>query len=772
MRPQSQIQRTLGRPESVAKVKALLEEERFSSRTQVGRRVCEVFDFRDRLGRLQLSSCLVALRAIERRCDSLVLPAAGPPVPRSGQPRLLDEDVRLAASVPDHLGQVRDLRIEAVSSPRQRQVWNTLIANQHPQGMTTFAGAQVRYLVHSAHGWLAALGFSAAALRLAAREEWIGWSDEQRRAHLDKLACLSRFLIGGGCANLASHVLGRVLRRLPGDFRRRYGHSPWLVETLVELRQDGASLRAANFVWVGQTAGRGRQDRYNRRQAGVKAIYVYELRRDWRRQLGVAWVDRWRRLGPAEGLDSARWARNEFGGAQLGDKRLTRRLVRSAQLLGERPGRPIAGSQGSGAAEVDGYYRFIERPGPKEGQARGVTVERILAPHRERSVRRMQAQKEVLCIQDGSDLRFATRPGCRGLEVIGRNQTKSRTRGLHLHLTLAVTGTGLPLGVLRCGFGTPGKSQGGKSRRWIDGYRDIASAASKLTRGTRVIAVMDREADFWQLFDEQRRDGRVEILVRARHDRRLAKGPGGKLFGQLGGGPADGYVNVEVPGLTARPKSSRKRARAARLRRRAGCEVRYREVTLPATKSGGEPAVLRGVHVRETAPPAGEKGLEWHLLTSLEVSSCREAEAVVSRYRQRWKVEDFFRVLKSGCKVQDQLFRTAKRLQRAVAIQSVIAWRIMVLTLLGREVPECSADVLFAREELDFLRAYAGQQGRPGPADLGSAVALVAHLGGYRGRKHDPPPGNQIMWEGYNGLTIATMGYMVRDSELAAEASG
>ena len=315
-------------------------------------------------------------------------------------------------------------------------------------------------------------------------------------------------------------------------------------------------------------------------------------------------------------------------------------------------------------------------------------------------MRRMQAQKEVLCIQDGSDLRFATRPGCTGLEVIGRNQAKSRTQGMHLHLTLAVTPTGLPLGVLRCGFGTPHKAQGGKSRRWIDGYRDIAQAAGKLTRGTQVIAVIDREAGFWGLFDEQRRRGRVEILVRAKHDRRLRKGPDGKLFAQLGGGPADGYMNVEVAGLTGRPKSSRKQARAARLRRRAGCELRYREVVLPTTQAGGEPAVLRGVHVVETDPPQGEKGLQWHLLTSLPV---RNAEEVVSRYRQRWKVEDFFRVLKSGCKVQNQRFRTADRLQRAVATQGVIAWRVMVLTLLGREVPECGAEVLFRQEELEFL---------------------------------------------------------------------
>ena len=103
-----------------------------------------------------------------------------------------------------------------------------------------------------------------------------------------------------------------------------------------------------------------------------------------------------------------------------------------------------------------------------------------------------------------------------------------------------------------------------------------------------------------------------------------------------------------------------------------------------------------------------------------------------------------------------------------MAIQSVIAWRVMVLTLLCREVPEWAAEVLFANEELEFLGAYAAQQGRPGPSGLGLAVALVTHLGGYRGRKHDPAPGNQIMWEGYNGLTLATMGYRLRDSRLAA----
>ena len=752
MKVQSQIRRTLGTSEALDWLAELLDREQFASRRALGRRVCAKFAFRDRLGRPQMASCLKALNVLAERSDRIVLPPPARAVARGGQPHLLAAGVALAAEVPPRLQQVRDLRVEPVTRRDDRRIWNTLVANEHRQGMTTFAGAQMRYLVSSAHGWLGALGFAAAALRLAPRERWIGWSDAQRQAHLERVVGLSRFLIRGGCRNLASHVLGRVLRRLAGDFAARYGYRPWLVETFVAEDETGASLRAANFVPVGRTAGRGRGDRDNRRAAGRKTVLMFALRRGWRTKLGVQRVEHAPRLEPGEGLASAGWAEQEFGGAELGDKRLTARLVRSAALLAENPGRAISAG-GRRDAAVNGYYRLIEHPTKK-----GVNVKRILAPHRRRTVERMRAQKEVLCIQDGSDLRYATRPGCEGLEVIGRNQTTSKTKGLHLHLTLAVTGQGLPLGVLRCGFGTPPKARGGKSQRWIDGYRDIVKAARSLTRRTRLVAVMDREADFFGLFDEQRSRGRVEILVRARHNRVMG---GARLFAFLAGGEADGRLQVPVEGLVARPKSSRKKRRPARKKRVADCDLRYRRVTLPATVKGRRPVSLWGVHIVEVGPPEGEKPVEWHLLTSLEVGSAEEAARVVERYLQRWRVEDFFRVLKSGCRVERMAFRSAERLQRGIAINSVIAWRLMALTLVGRQLPGCDADLMYTEQELEFLADWALERGHPGPEDLGAATRLVARLGGYRGRNQDPEPGHEIMWQGYSKLTTATLGHMV-----------
>ena len=124
------------------------------------------------------------------------------------------------SEVPDEVGQVRALSVVVVETAAQRDLWHALMAAEHPHGAGPLVGCQVRYLIGSAHGWLGAAGVAASALQLAARDRWMGWNAAQRRAHLHRVVGLSRFLIRPGveCRNLASHVLGRLLRRLPADF--------------------------------------------------------------------------------------------------------------------------------------------------------------------------------------------------------------------------------------------------------------------------------------------------------------------------------------------------------------------------------------------------------------------------------------------------------------------------------------------------------------------------------------------------------------------------
>ena len=783
MRPQSQILQTLRAPEAQARLGHIVAHGACESRAALGREVCAQFGFVDARGTAQLTGCLKALDVLETE-QQIPLPAPRPH-PQRPSPRCLDAPVPAPVEVPAQVRDVEGLRLVVVEDEAQRRIWNTLLAEEHPQGTTTFVGCQLRYLIGSDHGWLGALGFSASALRLRARDTWMGWSDAQRAAHLHRVVCLSRFLIRPAvqCRHLASHVLGRVLRRVEADFEARYHYRPWVVETFVAPEHVGVCFEAANFVHVGHTAGRGRCDRAHAGARTAKSVYLYELTPHWRRRLGVARVEAAPSRSPGEGLDSAQWAQNELGDAPLGDKRLSARLVRSATLLAQCPGHAFTGAPDRAA--LKGYYRLIEHPDESQ-----VTPEHIVAPHRARTIERMRAHDTVLCIQDGSDLNFATRPGCEGLGIIGRNQTSAKTLGLHLHLTFAVSGAGLPLGVMRCGFDAPppggeaspeqapGESDekyvgntntepetddsARKTRRWLDGLHDVAEAASELPRKVRVISVMDREADFFELFDAQRRIGRVDVLVRAKHNRRLGQGLP-KLFDALRNAPADGHVEIDIARVSKRPKTSRKQARPARTARVARAEVHYRELTLPSTVEGLAPVTLWAVHVRETAPPEGEKPLEWFLLTSVRVESIEAALETIGHYLRRWRVEDFFRVLKSGCRVEHLGFHSAERLERALAIQAIIAWRLMLMTLLGREVPECDAALLFSDIELRFLADYAADAALPAPRNLAGAVLLVALLGGYQNRKHDPPPGHQLMWRGYERMSLATLGYRIAE---------
>ena len=287
---QHQIKRTLLEDTALVQVRELAQGEGVAHRTALAERVCARFGFIDARGRAQRSGCVKALRELER-AGHITLPAPRTPGPGGAAARGSAEPVPAAEAVPAQVEAVRDLELVLVQSPAQRQLWTALMEHEHPRGAGPLVGCQLRYLVGSAHGWLGAFGFAAAACTLAARERWIGWDTEQRRAHLHRLVGLARFLIRPSvqCHNLASHLLGRALRVLPQDFEQHYGYRPWLVESFVEPQaHSGASYRAANWTRVGETCGRGRQDRERAGAETVKDIYVYVLEEDFRVHLGLA----------------------------------------------------------------------------------------------------------------------------------------------------------------------------------------------------------------------------------------------------------------------------------------------------------------------------------------------------------------------------------------------------------------------------------------------------------------------------------------------------
>jgi hypothetical protein len=629
--------------------------------------------------------------------------------------------------VSSEVGSLTGLRLVHVEDAELIKVWNELMIREHPLGAGPLVGRQLRYLIGSDHGWLGAIGFAAAALHLRDRDRWIGWDTEVRGAHLDKVVGLARFLIRPSvqCANLASHVLGLCLKPMRSDFEHRYGYEPLLLETFVDTTVfAGTCFRAANWIPIGQTQGRGRQDRERKAAKSIKDIYVYPLAKDFRQRLGLPVGSGLGPLGLADGLDGDLWAEQEFGAAELGDIRLTRRLIEIAKTKAKNPGKAWTEIAKGDWPATKAYYRFIDKPDDSP-----VTMSGILQPHRERTIQRMKAQQTVLCIQDGSDLNYTNLAQCKGLYTLGRNQTGAESKGLHLHSTLAVTTTGLPLGVLRADCPEPhpkppkvkgrnGKLKSPRNYRipieqkktfsWIEGMRDLNGIARQVP-GTRIISAMDREADFFELFDEWRQDPRTELLVRAMHDRKTATGV--KLFDAVKRTRVRHRYSIRIPRQSARPKRSRQAARPARATRVAEVALRYARVELPApdhlVQQGKDPVEVSIIHIVEENAPPGAKRLEWFLLTTIHIRDVETALQSVRWYCLRWRIEDWHRVLKSGCRIEDVQHKTADRIRRAIAINVVIAWRIMLMTLLGREAPELPADVLFSDIEIEVLRRHA-----------------------------------------------------------------
>ncbi len=720
---QHQIKRKLAQPENIDHVIRLIESKVYPNTKQLAKAICRDLGFLDFHGIEQHAGTLKALRELEA-AGHFVLPS-GKGKARKRNPQRLNAPVDPAQDVPARVDQVRGLKLVLVDTDEKMRIWNEMMIREHYLGTVFFVGRQLRYLVHSDHGLLGALGFAASALHLAQRDAWIGWDREHRRQHLHYIVGLCRFLIRPDvhCHNLASKVLGMAAQLMPVDFERRYNYRPLLIETFVESGFPGTCFKAANWHKVGQTRGRGRQEKQNKQVVPVKDVYIYVLDGDFRSVIGLRPKEVMPPLGVADGLDADQWTQNEFGDAPLGHLRLTKRLIKAADDMSAHPGVAYSGLPDVDWAATKGYYRMIDKPDES-----AVCMSNILLPHRKRTIQRMSAVQDVLCLQDGTDLNYNNLDKCTGLGIMGKNQTNAQSRGLHLHSSFAVTPDGLPLGILRatCKAPTPRATEDTrtsvqipieekKSYVWLEHHQDLAEVKQELPN-TRLIHVCDREADLFELFDIQRIHSCVELLVRAKHDRNI-DAETCKLFDLVSQAPVLGQVDITVPRQSARSKKSKRKAKPKRKERQATLVLRTKKVKLKPCKqlAHKDPVTLWVVHAREDDAPANEKPVEWFLLTTIPIRTFEEAQDCLNWYKKRWRIEDWHRVLKSGCKVENLAHETAERLRRAIAIKLVIAWRIMLMTLLGREVPGLPPEVLFSDTEIKVLNAYAKKKTTKGP---------------------------------------------------------
>jgi len=722
------------------------------TRTALSRTVCEELDWRGANGRLKEMSCRIVLLKLERRGLIKLPPARSAPFWQTAVP---DETERL--EVPQiettlaGLGEVWLDVVDRQDKTLSRQWWQMMNAD-HPLGGGALCGAQLRYFVVSRLGIIGGLSFSAPAWRLSARDGWIGWDDASRQAGLPQIINNSRFLIAPSVRvpHLASHVLGLALRQIAGDWQARYGVTPVLVESFTDpARHLGTCYRAANFIHVGQTTGRGRQDRKRTAKLAAKDIWLYPLARHWRQALG----GRAQKLVAVQEAGPASWTDIEFGHCALGDRRLNQRLVTLAQDFYAQPCASLPRACGS-RARTKAAYRFFSN--------KRTTMPTLLQPHYQATEARMAGLKVVLAPQDSTSLNYTAHPATSGLGPIGT--TVNGPQGLHLHGTYAVTPDGTPLGLIdaQCWhrnpdeFGKKAKCQKlpieqKESNKWLKSYRAAAKVQARLPE-TTVVSLGDREADLYDLFAlaEDTKQGPM-LLVRARHNR-VVKAEQKLLWPTLEAQPVAGVQVLKVPRQHNRP------AREAHL------TVRFAKIELCAPQNDRQQdIVVWAVLAKEEEAPKGVKPLEWMLLSTLPVESFEQAIEKLQWYARRWTIEVLHRILKSGCRIEDRQLGQANRLEACLAIDLVVAWRIHHLNKLGRDTPDAPCTVYFDDDQWKALWAFTTKKPVPpkNTPSLRQAIHRVASLGGFLGRRGDGEPGTQTLWIGLQRLDDITTTWRV-----------
>jgi hypothetical protein len=419
----------------------------------------------------------------------------------------------------------------------------------------------------------------------------------------------------------------------------------------------------------------------------------------------------------------ADWALIEFGHAQLGDERRTHRLQMIATAFAQQPTASLPQACGPGPA-TQGAYRFFEND--------DLAPEAIRAAHHQATFQRVRCCPIVLALQDTTALNYSTHPKTTGLGPLGSHSPK--TIGLLLHSTLTVTPGGQPLGFLHSAVCARTQARGTarqrhrkpvaqkESRKWLDSLSACQALAP--TAGPR-----------------------VHLLVRSRHNRRL-DGQDHRLWDTVSRTRSAGTLKVRVGRRGDQPS------------RLATLSVRFRQVILaaPARKADQPPLTLWALEARELRSPNGVSPIRWQLVTTLPITTLAEACECIGWYAQRWQIEVLHKVLKSGCQIEQRQLETAARLERVLAVDLVVAWRLLALCKAAREQPDAAVSAWLSQAEWEALWCHVHQRITPPkmPPSVRQAVRWIAQLGGFLARKCDGEPGPMTVWRGLHRLNDLT----------------
>ena len=453
------------------------------------------------------------------------------------------------------------------------------------------------------------------------------------------------------------------------------------------------------------------------------------------------------------------WVLGEFKELCCGDSRIDRRFVTVACDAIENPAARINHASEDWAA-TKGAYRFFSNPKADK--------EKIMECHKTNTINRMKGKKTVLTIQDSSYLDFTNHTKLKGKGPIGTRQQK--TSGYVMHSTLAITTEGLPLGMLTLDLWArpqfedkakkPTSSKEDKeSYKWIKALKEI----NEINSDVDIINISDREADFYDYFAEAKELDQ-KIIVRARYDREIQEDDSSeskeeaenknRMWDHMSKQPVCFHDRVEISRNHINLKG--KNYKEYRKKRMAELEIRVGKVTLKPSKYSKktESLVYNLIFAKEVNAPEGVTPLEWMLVTNLPIDSIEDVSKVIKYYRLRWSIEEYHKVLKTGCGIEKCLLEDTESMFRYITLFCIVAWRLFWITRMQRIDPNQPCTAALTDVEWKGLYCYLHKTKEPPDKvpTIREAIVWVARLGGFLARKGDGEPGIITVWRGWSRL--------------------
>ncbi|MGI5819951.1 MAG: IS4 family transposase [Armatimonadota bacterium] len=451
------------------------------------------------------------------------------------------------------------------------------------------------------------------------------------------------------------------------------------------------------------------------------------------------------------------WAENEFASVDLGDRRRDDRARSTLATFARRPTGSIT-SMAETNAEANAIYRLLRND--------SVEPEALRAPLRDAALKRLGDEQTVIVAQDTTCLNYTTHRATTGMGPIGAGDG-SKGYGMFVHSAIAISESGVPLGLLHQQSWSRSEQVGRKharkkrpledkeSFRWLQTARAVEAA---VPADRRLIQLADREADFFEMFAEPRRDNSY-LLVRVHQNRRL-EGEKHLLWAEVA--QLQPVSTYEMLVHTSHTSTARK----------ARFELRFGPMAIRPPRNGVhdkelEPITLTAIELREINAPEGAEAICWRLLTDLSVDSVKAAKLYVKYYELRWLIERYHYVLKSGCKIEDSQLRSFEAIERLLALFSAVAMRLLWLTYSARKRPEAPCTVVFSDIEWKVLYRYHHEEAPPDePPRLQDAVLWLAQMGGFLGRKRDGEPGVKVLWRGLMRLQDIVIGVLLMGGDV------